>query len=80
MSQSMLYTPSQPSVLPADHTSVSPLNTAAAVGIAVSGTVQNIIFIVTLLLLVVTFLLVRKHSHSKQTSGELYEYLSMLLV
>ena len=60
---------SQPSVLPADHTSVSPLSTAATVGIAVSGTV---IFVVALLL-VVTFLLARKHSYSKQIAGELYE-------
>jgi len=61
--------PSQLPILPTDHTSPSPLSTAATIGIGVSGTVV----LVVVLLLVVIFVLARKHLHSKQTAGELYE-------
>ena len=61
--------PSQPPILPTDHTPPSPLSTAATVGIAVSGTV----LLVVVLLVVVIFVLARKYLHSKQTAGELYE-------
>ena len=69
-SEDVVYA-SQPPILPTVHTSVSPLSTAGAatIGIALSGTV---IFVVVLLL-VATFLLARKQSHSKQTAANLYE-------
>ena len=66
----MLYTPhNHLFFLQITHLLAHALSTAAAVGIAVSGTV---IFVVALLF-IVTFLLARKHSHSKRTAGELYE-------
>ena len=60
----------QPPILPTDHSSLS---TAATIGIAVSGTVILVVLVV--LLLIMTFLLARKHSHSKQVllAGKLYE-------
>jgi len=59
--------------LPTDHTYVSSLNTAATIGITVSGTVILVVLVV--LLLIMTLLLARKHSHSKQVllAGELHE-------
>ena len=56
-------------ILLADPTPAGPLSTAAIIGIAAAGAV----ILVVVLLLAVTVLLVRKHSHSKQTTGELYE-------
>ena len=63
-----VYTP-HPSVLPAGHSSVRPLSTAATIGIAVSG----IVILVVVLVLVATFLLAMKKSHSKQAAGNVYE-------
>ena len=67
-SEHCVYT-SQPFNHSADHTSVSTLSTAAIISIAVLGTV----LLVVLPLWPVTILLVRKHSHSNQTTGEFYE-------
>ena len=64
-SEHMLYT----SNLFADHTPASPLSSTAIIGIAAPGTV----IVVVVLLFAVTILLVRKHSHSKQTTVGLYE-------
>jgi len=66
----MLYTCYNHIILPTDHSSLS---TAATIGIAVSGTVILVVLVV--LLLIMTFLLARKHSHSKQVllAEKLYE-------